>query len=261
MQLIPVIDLAHGVAVQARAGDRARYRPAESILTPGVTGDPVALVQAYRDVLGARECYLADLDAIQGGALQHSLLRDLVRSAAPTGLLVDAGAGDVEAALELAALGSAGLIVGLETLGAFDRLDAIVAAAGPERVVFSLDLRLGRPVIHPANREAARAGDDAMALAARAVAAGVAALLLLDVGRVGTGGGVDLDLLAALRRRFPSERLLAGGGIGGRSDLHRLRDAGCDGVMLATAFHTGRIGAADVRALAAPAQSRASASR
>ena len=38
MQLIPVLDLAHGVAVQARAGDRARYEPVESVLTPGVDG-------------------------------------------------------------------------------------------------------------------------------------------------------------------------------------------------------------------------------
>ena len=66
MLVIPVLDLAHGVAVQAIAGDRARYAPAESVLTPGVTGDAVALIQAYRDTVGARECYVADLDAIQG---------------------------------------------------------------------------------------------------------------------------------------------------------------------------------------------------
>ena len=100
----------------------------------------------------------------------------------------------------------------------------------------------------------------AVSLAARAVAAGVTTLLVLDVGRVGTGGGVDLELLEALRRRFPSVRLLAGGGVGGRRDLDRIRDAGCDGVLVATALHTGRIGAADLAALAAPASAQSSAS-
>ena len=58
MQLIPVIDLAQGRAVHAKAGDRARYQPVHSVLTPGSDGDPLALVQAYRDVVGARECYV-----------------------------------------------------------------------------------------------------------------------------------------------------------------------------------------------------------
>jgi uncharacterized protein related to proFAR isomerase len=71
---------------------------------------------------------------------------------------------------------------------------------------------------------------------------------------------VDLELLEALRRGFPSVRLLAGGGVGGRHDLDLVRDAGCDGVLVATVIHTGRIGAADLRALAAPASAQSSAS-
>jgi phosphoribosylformimino-5-aminoimidazole carboxamide ribotide isomerase len=260
MQLIPVLDLAHGVAVQARAGERPRYRPAESTLTPGVAGDPLALIQAYRDIVGARECYVADLDAIQGGRTQRRLLRDLARSGAPSGLLVDAGISDPGGALEVLALGVDRVVVGLETLRGFDDLAAVVAASGPEHVVFSLDLRLGRPVLHPANRDADEAEPAALSLAGRAVAAGVRTLLVLDVGRVGTGGGVDLRLLEALRRRFPSERLLAGGGVGDRRDLDRIRDTGCDGVLVATALHTGRVDAADLRALAVPASDQSSAS-
>jgi phosphoribosylformimino-5-aminoimidazole carboxamide ribotide isomerase len=260
MQLIPVLDLARGAAVQARAGDRARYAPAESALTPGVSGDPVALIQAYRDILGARECYLADLDAIQGGEIQRGALRDLARAGAPCGLLVDAGISDAGGALEVLALGADRVVVGLETLRAFDDLVSIVLAATPERVVFSLDLRRGRPMLHPANRAAGGVEPGPANLAGRAVAAGVKTLLVLDVGRVGTGGGVDLELLEALRRGFPSVRLLAAGGVGGRHDLDLIRDAGCDGVLVATAIHTGRIGAADMRALAAPASAQSSAS-
>jgi phosphoribosylformimino-5-aminoimidazole carboxamide ribotide isomerase len=260
MQLIPVLDLAHGVAVQARAGNRARYAPAESALTPGVAGDPLALIQAYRDTLGARECYAADLDAIQGGDIQRGLLHDLARAAAPCGLLVDAGISDARGAFEVLALGPDRVVVGLETLRAFDDLASIVAAAGPDRVIFSLDLRLGRPMLHPANRAAGGAEPAAVSLAGRAVEAGVESLLVLDVGRVGTGGGVDLGLVETLRRDFPSVRLLAGGGVNGGRDLELLRAAGCDGALVATAIHDGRIGAADLRALAAPASAQSSAS-
>ncbi len=143
-----MIDLAQGRAVQARGGDRARYRPVESVLTAGSRGDPVALVQAYREVVAARECYVADLDAIQGGPLQRDLLLELVRAAGPCGLLVDAGLRDASAATEVLALGVGAIIVGLETMRSVEDLAAVVAAA-PARVIFSLDLRLGRPMLSP----------------------------------------------------------------------------------------------------------------
>jgi phosphoribosylformimino-5-aminoimidazole carboxamide ribotide isomerase len=262
MELIPVLDLARGVAVLARAGDRAGYQPVRSVLAPGVAGDPLALIQAYRDLLGARECYVADLDAIQGGDVQGDRLGELARAGAPCSLAVDAGISDPSRARRILALGAGRVVVGLETLRAFDDLAAIVGER-PERVVFSLDLRLGRPVLHRANRAPAGEKPAAVTLAGRAVAAGAETLLLLDVGRVGTGLGVDLELLEKLRRRFPSARLLAGGGVGTRRDLDRICQTGCDGVLLATALHTGRVGAADVVALAAPvsAQSSASTSR
>lgn len=245
-----MLDLARGLAVHARAGDRRRYEPVRSVLAPGAKGDPLALLRAYRQVLGAAECYLADLDAIQGGAVQRALLRDLAALAPgfPGPLLVDAGTGRAGGALEVLSCGASEVIVGLESLHAFADLAAIVTLAGPGRVTFSLDLRLGRPVVHPALRDAG--GADALSLAAQAVAAGVGTLLALDIGRVGTGCGVDLDLLRTLRRRFPSTRLLAGGGVLTRRDLERMRDAGCDGALVASAIHTGRIGAGDVVALA-----------
>jgi phosphoribosylformimino-5-aminoimidazole carboxamide ribotide isomerase len=250
MQLIPVIDLAQGRAVHAKAGDRARYQSVRSVLTPGSTGDPLALVQAYRDVVGARECYVADLDAIQGGKVQRDLLLELVGVAAPCALMVDAGSHTPAAVTELLALGAGSVVIGLETLPGFEHLGAAVSAAPPGRIVFSLDLRLGRPVLSPESAPMGAGLPGPEELIVGAVDAGVDAVIVLDVGRVGTGGGVDLELLRRIRRRFPRVRLLAGGGVAGAEELRRLGEAGCDGALVATALHTGRIG-----------QSSASASR
>jgi phosphoribosylformimino-5-aminoimidazole carboxamide ribotide isomerase len=250
MQLIPVIDLARGRAVHARGGDRGRYRLVESVLTPGRRGDPIALVRAYRDSVGARECYVADLDAIQGGEPQRGALGELVRAAAPCTLLVDAASSTPAAVKDVLSLDAAAAVVGLETLRRLDDLRAIVAATAPERVIFSLDLRLGRPMISPETTGGEPGSPDPEELAAHAVAVGVASMLVLDVGRVGTGVGLDLGLLRRIRRRCPRVRLLAGGGVAGAEDLARLADAGVDGALVATALHTGRIG-----------QSSASASR
>lgn len=253
MQIIPVLDLAGGVAVHAQAGDRSRYAPLTSDLAPDRTGDAVALLRAFHAVLGVHECYVADLDAIQGGALQRTLIRQLAEfhTGFAGALLVDAGTNRAGGALEVLSCGASEVVVGLETLQAFADLAAMVDVVGPSRLVFSLDLRLGNPVLHPAMQDAG-GGPDALSLATQAVAAGIATLLLLDLGRIGTGCGVDIGLLETLRRRFPGIRLLAGGGVLTRRDLERMRDAGCDGALVASAIHTGRVSASDLSDLAAP---------
>ena len=254
MQIIPVLDLAGGIAVHARAGDRSRYAPLESGLVPGRVGDPLALLHAFHATLGIHECYLADLDAIQGGAVQRALLRQLAEfhTGFDGALLVDAGTHLPEGALELLSSGASEVVVGLETLRAFADLAAIVEAVGRSHVVFSLDLRLGTPIFHAAMQDAQGPGPDAVSLAEQAVSTGVATILVLDLGRVGTGCGVDLGLLESLRRRLPETRLLAGGGVLTRLDLERMRDAGCDGALVASAIHNGRLSAADLAAVSQP---------
>jgi len=64
---------------------------------------------------------------------------------------------------------------------------------------------------------------------------------------VGTGSGIDLDLIAAVRRVAPPHvTVLAGGGVRGSADLEQLAAAGCDGALVATALHKGTIGAREV---------------
>jgi phosphoribosylformimino-5-aminoimidazole carboxamide ribotide isomerase len=251
MQIIPVLDLAGGMAVHAQAGDRSRYAPLESGLVPGRVGDPVALLRAFHATLGIHECYVADLDAIQGGAVQRTLIRELAEfhTGFAGALLVDAGTHLPEGALEVLSCGASEVVAGLETLHTFADLAAIVRVVSSTRVVFSLDLRLGTPILHPAMEDAQGPGPDAVHLADQAASAGVATILLLDLGRVGTGCGVDLGLLESLRRRLPDIRLLAGGGVLTRRDLERMRDAGCDGALVASAIHNGRLSAADLAAV------------
>jgi phosphoribosylformimino-5-aminoimidazole carboxamide ribotide isomerase len=146
--------------------------------------------------------------------------------------------------------GASEVVVGLETLRSFAHLRAIVELVGPSRVVFSLDLRLGSPILHPALEDARGAGPDPLSLAEQGVGAGAGSLLILDLGRVGTGCGVDLGLLEALRQRLPQARLLAGGGVLTRADLERMRDSGCDGALVASAIHTGRLTPGDLAEIA-----------
>jgi phosphoribosylformimino-5-aminoimidazole carboxamide ribotide isomerase len=76
---------------------------------------------------------------------------------------------------------------------------------------------------------------------------GVRDVILLDLARVGTGRGLDLELLAAAARRFPDVRLIAGGGVRGPADLVALQALGVAGVLVATALHRGLIGPDEVK--------------
>ena len=104
-------------------------------------------------------------------------------------LLVDAGVDTPDAAIDLLAAGAYRVVVGLETLPSFDALAAIVDACGRDGVVFSLDVMNGQPLV----RVGTTHGGEPLSLAAAAVRAGVGAVLALDLARVGSERGPDLQ--------------------------------------------------------------------
>jgi phosphoribosylformimino-5-aminoimidazole carboxamide ribotide isomerase len=242
LELIPVLDLMRGVAVHARGGARHSYRPVQSKLLAGSAGYPVALARVYRAKLGATSCYVADLDAIEGRPPQNDLVRAL---ASPVvgfgpGLMVDAAVTDPATALGLVAEGATHVIVGLETLGGLADLRKIVKAVGGERVIFSLDLRDGKP-IHRGLERIANRDNVGLELGARAAEAGCAGVLVLDIASVGSNSGPrNLDLIGAFKRLL-GVRVYSGGGVRSEDDLGVLETAGCDAVLLGTALHDGVI--------------------
>ncbi len=235
MLIIPVLDIQKGLAVHARGGNRDHYAPLRSILHEGA--DPVELARAMRDTQHARNIYVADLDAIAGREPNWGTF------AAILGLgmfpLVDVGlrhAGDLDD--RLLVLGSS-VVAGLETVQGPSALAEIVARAGPGRVVFSLDLRDGRPMVPTAESWGTQ---DPLDLARMAWDSGVAGLILLDLARVGAGRGVGTQsILKALLRERPEAKILVGGGISGPEEVLALARAGASGVLVGSAIHDGRI--------------------
>ncbi len=236
MRIIPVLDVKAGLAVAARAGDRANYRPVRSILHEGA--DPLDIALAYRDVLGLREIYLADLDAITGAAHAFPLYRAIAD--AGIDLWVDAGVRNAEDVGPLLVAGASAVVVGLETVFGPDVLGEIVSQFGADRVIFSLDLRDGRPMVPTRD---SWGSEDPREIAATAIFRGVRRLILLDLARVGTGTGVGTGaLLKTIRDDHPGAEILVGGGIACAADINRLQFEGASAVLVGSALHDGRIG-------------------
>ena len=238
MNIIPVIDLKAGLVVRGVAGRREEYRPIVSQLVSEPS--PQAVAQALAQQFGFQDVYIADLDAIGGKPPSLRAYREIMAC----GLTpwIDAGVATVEAAQSLLDLGK--IIVGLETLKSDAELRRIVDACSGERVIFSLDLKGGRPITSiDAWREASP--DE---IADRAIQSGVRRLIVLDLADVGVGQGTGtLELVERLHARHPQVEITAGGGVRGIYDLRRLATAGCSSALVASALHDGRLTPEEVR--------------
>lgn len=235
MRVIGVVDLKGGKAVHARGGSRESYEPVRSaLLAEDEVGDAVALCKAYRDRLGLREIYVADLDRIVRGTTLSDVLPALAALDLP--LMVDAGVTSIEMARAVVDAGAARVVVGLETLTSLDELVRIVGIIDAARVVFSVDVRGDRVV---AQSPGPFANADAVNVARAVVRTGVQALILLDLARVGHGVGPDCLLVERVRHACPQTELIAGGGVRDAHDLDELAAAGADAVLVGTALHRG----------------------
>lgn len=247
LKIIPVIDVKEGIVVRGVAGERGRYRPVESRLTDG--SEVLDVAEALRSTFGLPDLYVADLDAILNDRPHLLLYRELADRGFR--LLVDAGLRDVNRAAELTDCGVDAVVAALETSPGPQHLAEICAAFGPERIVFSLDLKNGRPMFAAeAWKSAATSGDAAsetadelpLRIAAIAADAGVRRMIVLDLAAVGVGEGpATIGLCRTIRERNPGIELITGGGVRDAGDLQRLHESGVNGVLVASALHNGAI--------------------
>ncbi len=141
--------------------------------------------------------------------------------------------------LELSSAGCT-IVVGLETVRGPAELAGIVDLVSAEKVIFSLDLFDGRPLMAAPR---AWATEDARELVRIAMEQGVRHVLVLDLSRVGTGRGLGTEgLLARIREDHPGICFSVGGGISTMDEVNALRAAGAHAVLVGSALHDGRIG-------------------
>lgn len=240
MLVIPVLDLKGGVVVRGVGGRRAEYRPVVSRLTPSAA--PLDVAEAFRRHFGLSLLYLADLDAISGQPPALATYVDL--QSRGFRLWADAGVRDGRQAVPLAEAGIAGVVVGLETVSGPEGLTTILRQVDANRVVFSLDLKDGRPLGDLGPWQQA----DAAGIATQAVAAGVGRMIVLDLARVGMEDGTGTeDLCRQLAAAHPHIEWIAGGGVRTVSDLRRLEGCGVRAALVASALHDARLTADDIR--------------
>lgn len=236
MDVIPVIDVQYGVAVHARRGQRAGYRPLVSPLAGG--SDPVEVARGLRGLFAFPVLYVADLDGIEGRGPNERLIERLTAALPGVGLWLDAGT-PVREVLACIRRGGSILtvtpVVGTEGIaGAADV--AALRALPTDRYVLSLDFRgdrfegppevLAEPEHWPWR------------------------VVVMSLARVGSGEGPDLARISEVVAMAGGRSVYAAGGARHAADMEAARRAGAAGILIASALHAGAITAGDLEAIA-----------
>ena len=232
MKVIPVIDILNGIVVHAVRGKRKEYQPVQSILSKSV--ETLEVAKAFKK-LGFSELYVADLDAIIDCSTNFQTLKSI---AEVTGLklMVDAGVTGIERAQKLLDSGVSKLIVGTETLQSKSFVAEAIKLFGSEHVVLSLDMK-GNKVLVKLGFDKC---NEPMRLLKEFKKMGVSQVIVLDLTRVGSGEGVNVDFFKKVIADVGVD-VYVGGGIRDIIDLVELRNLGVSGALIATALHTGKI--------------------
>ncbi|MDM7934598.1 MAG: HisA/HisF-related TIM barrel protein [Methanothrix sp.] len=223
MRCIFVLDIFNGAVVHAVRGERGLYEPIERHSRIVSTSDPLGVLGAVRP----REVYVADLNRLMG--LGDGL--DAVR--AISGMVMTMADIGISLPWELELLPEGAVpVLGTETAS----LELMKEAALRRRIVVSMDLR-GRRLV---SRDPELAGRGPIWLLRRLNSLPLESVVLLDLERVGTASGLDLELLRKASS-ISEHPLILGGGVRGTEDIELLHDAGFSGALVATAVHSGRI--------------------
>jgi phosphoribosylformimino-5-aminoimidazole carboxamide ribotide isomerase len=232
MELIPVLDLKGGRVVRALMGERRNYHPIKTPLAN--TSDPVDVMRGLLSIYPFGIFYAADLDAIEGRGGNGAVLARLKTQGA-AGLWVDNGLAERLAVQGWIDEGLGDLVIGSET----QKNAALLRDLGSEqRIILSLDFRGDQFQGPPAVFDAVEAWPHRV--------------IVMSLGRVGSGAGPDLALLDRVQKAAgPQRKIYAAGGIRDGADLITLHRAGVYGALIASCLHEGRLTAAEIGALQA----------
>lgn len=244
VELYPAIDVRDGRCVRLYQGDYDR----ETVYGD----DPVAQARAFA-ADGAPWIHVVDLDAARTGDFRNRSVVAAVAAAVDVPVQAGGGVRDDGVADALLTGGVRRVVVGTAALDDPDWVRRL-AARYPGRVAIGLDAR-GRDVAVRGWVEGS--GHDLVEVARRFDDAGVAALVVTEIGRDGTLAGPALDQLADV---LAATRLdvVASGGVGTLDDLRAL--AGLDvggrrlsGAIVGRALYEGAFALADALKVAADA--------
>ncbi len=230
MILFPAIDLKDGQCVRLREGrmDRATV----------FNRDPGAQAAAFEEQ-GFKWIHVVDLDGAFAGKTANAGAVARILSSVRIPVQIGGGVRNLESIAYWIDAGATRVILGTAAV----RDPAFVREAArkyPERIAVGIDAREGRVAVAG---WAEQTELDAVELAKKFEGAGIAALIVTDIGRDGLKKGVNVDFTGAMADAV-SIPVIASGGVRDVNDIHALRERrgrAIHGAILGRALYDGDI--------------------
>ncbi len=221
MQIVPIIDIKDGVAIEAALGRRNEYRELSSRLSD--SNDPFKLSLVY-ERLGFTEVYVADLDGILDSKPNYDILRD-ISERTNLSVMADIGVWSMEDVLNLPKVKP---VIATETFTSLNVLEL------PKDFVLSLDTREGefQSAMNLPLKDFIRIIRDSKK---------ITEVLLIDLARVGAAKGPNIELCMRVAGELLGKTLLYGGGVRNMRDIQMLYEVGIEKVLVGSALHSGAI--------------------
>ena len=234
--IYPAIDLKDGSCVRLVRGEMSSATV--------FNADPVAQASAFAGA-GFQWLHCVDLNgAFEGRSVNAAAIRG-IRSAIAIPIQLGGGIRDRAGIEHWLDAGITRVVLGTMALRN-PELVREVARAFPGRIAVGIDARNGWVAVEGwAETSEVSIGE----LALRFEDSGVAAIIFTDIGRDGTGGGVNVEATAGLAS-LVSIPVIASGGVGSLDDLGALASIPkLQGVVVGRAFYDGSIDPAVALAL------------
>ena len=226
MVVIPAIDILGGRCVRLTRGDYEN---------PTIyADDPVEVARRFA-AAGAKRVHVVDLDAARGSASNRPVITKMLELSGIE-LQVAGGVRTAETVAGLLEVGAQWVVMATAAVRdphLFERC----AIQHPGRVLAALDVRDNKAAVGGwLDTDPVSIG----ALVGRWEFLPLAGIIVTSIERDGTMSGPDLQTLARVRKMTKLE-LEYSGGVTSVEDLHRVRAAGADAVILGKALYEGRI--------------------
>ena len=229
MHIIPAIDIIGGKCVRLTKGDYNQKKE--------YSDNPTAIAKAFEDA-GIQRLHVVDLDGAKAKNVVN--LETLQSITSSTNLIVDFGGGvktrkDLEKVLEA---GAKQVTAGSIAANNREEVKSWIEEYGAEKIILGADV-LDEKVMVSGWQESSDL--DLMEYLEYYLQLGIEYVICTDISKDGVLQGPSFELYQKILGEFPELKLIASGGVSGKSDLIQLKEQGLYGAIVGKAFYEGHI--------------------
>lgn len=229
MEIIPAIDIIDGKCVRLTQGDYAQKKIYNE--------HPLEVAKAFEDA-GVKRLHLVDLDGAKAGQVKNWKVLETI--AGKTKLVIDFGGG-IKKQEDVSVVFNSG--AALATVGSIavkneEELVRWFGIFGTGKFLLGADVKDEKITIGGWLETTDISVYDFIR---KYMEHGVTQLFCTDVSKDGKLEGPSTALYKNIITEFPDLHFIASGGVSELSDLEKLREAGCKGVIIGKAIYEGRM--------------------